>query len=208
MKSNSRQFFEKYRKECEKCNGGRSVIIPAPDSKNATGKVQLMFINERPGPVGPAKTGFVSFCNPDASARWFHTLFQETFGLAFRRHIFITNAVIWYPQQKNYRNQTPTNQEIRCSLPILEDQIKRIKPELIVTVGAKALYAFKRYYQESKQLQEFQLLRDKGTLITDTPIPVYPICHTSRLGRIRCTEGEQIKDWAKMKRVSFTRSKK
>jgi len=198
VKPNDGKFFEQYREQCEACNNGRKVIIPKPDPRNAIKKVEVVFINERPGPVGPRKSGCISFDNEDSSARFFKELFTETFGSNYRKHIFITNTCLWFPDDPNYRNLAPTTREINCGRPILKDQIDRLKPLLIVTVGAKALGAVRKLYP-SKKLRKAKLKTHVGILIDDTPIPVFPVYHTSLLGRTHRNREKQKRDWMKLK---------
>src|SRR3989339_1088706 len=55
-----------------------------------------------------------------------------------RKNAYITNIVKTRPNN----NRTPTEQEIKQCWPILEEQIKIIKPKIICTVGACATQAF------------------------------------------------------------------
>ncbi|GEM_PF-2182625 len=198
VKPNDEKFFEQYQERCEACSNGGKVVIPKPDPFNATKRVEVVFINERPGPIGPRKSGYISFDNPDESAKFFKELFCETFGLNYRERILITNACLWYPDLPNYRNRTPTATEINCGLPILKDQIDCLKPLLIVTVGARALGAVRKLYP-SKKLQKARLKTHVGILIDDTPIPVFPVYHTSLLGRTHRSREKQKRDWMKLK---------
>jgi hypothetical protein len=63
-----------------------------------------MFINERPGRIGPGKSNKISFDNDDPTANWFKELFAMT-GLD-RREIFMTNACLYYPQDAAYAELT------------------------------------------------------------------------------------------------------
>ncbi len=185
-------FFEQYRSRCEKCNNGERVLIPKPDEKNGFVGAKIMFINERPGRVGPGETGFVSFDNSDPSAR----RFKELFSLINipRKDIFITNTCLWYPDDPNYTD-TPPN--IVSSVPILQDQIQTIKPLLIVAVGGTALKALKMIFKESKQLRNHRL-SDVGKVINDTNPIIYPVYHTSNRAGITRSFEEQKKDWRMM----------
>ncbi|MGC9602492.1 MAG: uracil-DNA glycosylase family protein [Minisyncoccia bacterium] len=195
--------LRKYKNACIKLNGGNPVFIPESDPKNGTGKINIMFINERPGPKTRG-TDLVCFDNPDPTARLFKHLFEKTFGLEYRSHIFITNAVIWVPDEAKPRNYKPTNKELRDSLPILKNQIETIKPKLIVSLGNSALYSLKRLYSESQKLKGYKLTNDIGKVITDTPISIYPAFHTSSLGQVTRNKKQQEKDWLKMRGLITT----
>jgi len=202
-KQNKNFFKQNYKKQSEKCNSNKEVEIPANDPKNGIpliNKIDILFINERPGPIALKETSFISFDNPDSSAWFFKYLFEKTFGLKYRKKIFITNTIIWYPKlkNKNYKNKKPTTQEIKCGLPILEDQIKKVNPKIIVPLGITAMRALKYIYKNKKKLKTFKLTRDIRTIIKGEPI-IYPVFHTALQGRINRYEGEQLKDWEKLK---------
>ncbi len=103
------------------------MVIPKPDTENGFEGVKIIFINERPGRVGPAKSGRISFENEDPTARWFRELFALT-GID-RKDIFITNACLYYPADVNYKDRSPGTRELKCCAPILKDQVERIKPQ-------------------------------------------------------------------------------
>jgi len=191
-------FFNKYHRACEDFCGGR-VHIPKPDIKNGIpGKnILLMFINERPGRIGPGQTDSISFENPDPTAHRFRRLFGA-FGIS-RKRIFITNACIYYPTHEKYRDKPPDKKEINFSKDILIDQIKRVKPKIIVTLGNTALYTLKKIYPRSLQLKNYQLKNNIGKLISDNKPIIYPLYHTSNRAERTRPEKKQRKDWGKLK---------
>ncbi len=177
-------------------------MIPANDPKNGQcgDKIDILFVNERPGPTS-LKTGFISFDNPDDSARRFRRLFVEVFGLKYGGKIFITNAVLWCPKVENYRNQNPTRLEVRCGVEILLDQIKQIKPKIIVAMGRSALNALYFCFNDNDDLSRARSINLKdmaGTIITKTPYKIIPLFHTSQLNLRNRSEKQQLKDWEKM----------
>jgi len=197
--------FEQYRKECEKCNEGKAVVIPANDPKNGEpgDGIDLMFVNERPGPTA-LKTGFISPENPDESARRFTRLFGKVFGMDYRKKIFITNAVLWCPKVENYTNQTPTSLEVECGVGVLLDQINKIKPKVIVAMGRHALNALRFCFPESSaiNLARKKKLKDiVGTLIVANPHRITLLFHTSPLNVRNRAEKDQLKDWENLKRI-------
>ena len=86
-------------------------------------------------------------------------------------------------QQEKPRNYKPTKKELRgeVNLRVLKDQIKNIKPKVIVSLGNSALYSLKHIYKESTQLKTYSLKKNIGDLVKDTPIPIYPVYHTALL---------------------------
>ncbi len=203
MKKKPNNFFEQYRKQCEKCNHGKKVEIPANDPANGQpgNKIDILFVNERPGPTA-VKTGFISPENPDESARRFKRLFKKVFGLKYRRKIFITNAVLWCPKVEKYKNKTPTLSEIKSSSEILLDQIKRIKPKIIVTMGRPALNALSFCLDDVilNRARKTHLKDMIGNVIITKPYRIIPLFHTSPLNIRNRSEFEQLKDWGKMAR--------
>lgn len=203
MKNKSSNFFEQYRKQCEKCNYGKKVVIPANDPANGQygDKIDILFVNERPGPTA-VKTGFISFENPDGSARRFKRLFEKVFGLKYRKKIFITNAVLWCPKIKNYRNTAPTATEVQDGSKILLDQIKKIKPKIIVAIGRSALNALNFCFNDIvlNNTREERLEDIVGSVIIVKPYKIIPLFHTSPLNIRNRSESEQLKDWRKMAR--------
>ncbi len=200
MNNSITKFFERYKEKCEKFNRGK-INIPKPDPENGTpGKnIILMFINERPGRVGPGQTGIVSFDNPDPSAQRFKRLF-ETLSID-RKRIFITNACIYYPLDKNYRDKSPTNEEIDFSKNILKKQIERVRPKIIVPLGNTASRTLKKVFPKSS-IKNFRLKVNVGNMISDTtPYIIYPLYHTSSRASLTRKEEDQKKDWVKLKDV-------
>lgn len=193
-------FFEQYRKQCEECNNGNEVFIPANDPKNGQrgDKIDILFVNERPGPKA---TKQISFENPDGSAKRFKFLFGKTFGLDYRKKIFITNAVLWCPQVEKPKNINPKRKDIKDGLENLSDQIKQLKPRVIVAMGRSALYALNLCFNNDTLNRKEKLkFRDiVGDTITVESYKIVPLFHTSSRNIRNRSELEQLKDWKKMK---------
>jgi len=193
---NIEDFFERYRAECEACNGAKPIYIPQPDPANGFQGSAVMFINERPGRIGPGKSNRISFENDDPTANWFKELFGTT-GLD-RRDIFITNACIYYPQDPAYRDAPLSTQEIARCARTLQQQIRFIQPRLIVPLGNTALATLRHVFPESQQLRRFVLRRNIGEVVADTPTPIYPLYHTSRRAQVTRNREMQKKDWSRI----------
>ena len=189
-------FFNKYENDCKKFNNG-PIHIPKPDPENGTpGKeIILMFINERPGRIGPGQSNLISFLNNDPTAKRFKFLF-ETLKIK-RKNIFITNSCIYYPKRKDYTDKPPTTKEINFSAKILEDQIKRVNPKIIIPLGNTALRTLKKIYPELKHVK---LKTHVAKLISNTQL-IFPLYHTSNRAAITRKESSQKKDWGKLKNL-------
>ena len=58
-----------------------------------------------------------------------------------RRRVYVTNMVKhfkWKPRGKRRIHQTPTTYEVRACRPWLDAEIARVRPELVVVLGATA----------------------------------------------------------------------
>ena len=196
-------FFERYRSQCKECNGGKDVEIPANDPENGQpgNEIDILFVNERPGPTA-IKTGLISFYNPDESARRFKRLFEKTFGLKYRKKIFSTNAVLWCPKIEKPKNINPNEKEVKDGVENLSDQIRKIKPKVIVAMGRKALNALSYCFDNEnlKRSKRIKLKNMVGNLITKMPYKIIPLFHTSPLNIRNRSESEQLEDWQKMAR--------
>lgn len=192
MKKND--FFDKYKESCKRFNNG-PIHIPKIDLKNGIpgNDIILMFINERPGRIGPGKSDLVSFENQDPTARRFKRLFNIL--NIDRKKIFITNACIYYPLETSYTDTPPTQKEINFSAPILDDQINRINPKIIIPLGNTALRTLKLIIPE---LKKTKLQTSVAKPIKGRGISIFPLYHTSNRAAITHNEEKQIKDWQEL----------
>ncbi|MCD6528060.1 uracil-DNA glycosylase [bacterium] len=117
-------------KQCQKCPLAKTRTKAVPGEGSP--KAKIMFIGEAPGK------------DEDKQGRPFvgqaGKLLDELLKLAElkRQDIFITNIVKCRPPE----NRDPLLEEIQICLPYLKEQIKLIKPQLIVTLGRHAMYQF------------------------------------------------------------------
>lgn len=175
------------------------AIVPQTDPKNGLegDNIILMFINERPGRVGPGNTGLISFDNPDPTANRFKRLFNML--EIDRKKIFITNACIFYSSELTYRDKVPNKEEISLSTAILKDQLKRINPKIIVPMGNFARNMLKKVYLENEELRSYRLKQKIGSSIKNEPL-IYPLYHTSNRATISRQEIDQETDWKNLKK--------
>jgi uracil-DNA glycosylase family 4 len=57
--------------------------------------------------------------------------------------LIITNSILCNPQKSNGNNSTPTEEEIKNCSTYLKKTLDTVNPEVIVTLGKKALLALK-----------------------------------------------------------------
>jgi len=115
---------------CQKCGlcKGRINAVPGEGNPNA----DVMFIGEGPGKSEDEKG--VPFVG--AAGKFLDELLAEI-GMK-RSDVFITNVVKCRPPE----NRDPQDDEIAVCWPYLEEQIKLIKPKLIITLGRHAMNRF------------------------------------------------------------------
>ena len=119
--------------KCERmCNSAR-VLNYSVGNLNA----ELLFIGEAPGRLGADETE-VPF-HGDKSGRNFEDLIS--FAGISRNDVFVTNAVLCNPKDKDGNNSTPTLAEAANCQPFLARQIELVNPKIVVTLGNTALRA-------------------------------------------------------------------
>lgn len=114
--------------EMGKCN---RVLTDA----NGDARAKIMFIGEAPGRLGAEKT-VIPF-HGDAAGENFDRLLRLA-GF-HRREVFVTNAVLCNPTDDKGNNRPPSVENIRNCANLLRRQIAVIDPDIVVTLGAKAL---------------------------------------------------------------------
>lgn len=118
---------------CMRMNGRKKVLSP----ENGSLDTKVLFIAEAPGRLGAECTGIPLY--GDKSGDNFETLLSN---IGWKRSdIFITNAILCNPQDGAGNNATPEKQEILNCNYYLKMVIELINPDVIVTIGAKALDA-------------------------------------------------------------------
>lgn len=126
---NLKNLYKKIAK-CEKCPlyKGRTNTVPGEGAENA----DIMFIGEGPGRDEDSQgRPFVG------AAGRFLTEMIESIGLK-REDVYITNIVKCRPPN----NRDPEQTEVETCWSYLEDQIKLIKPKIIVTLGRHSMNRF------------------------------------------------------------------
>ncbi len=127
--TNLKDIEEKCRK-CKKCllHEGRTNSVPGEGSE----KAEVMFIGE-----GPGKDEDLQGRPFVGAAGKFLDQLLEAAGLK-REDVYIANVVKCRPPG----NRDPLPEEIEACWPYLEEQIKTIKPALIVTLGRHSMNRF------------------------------------------------------------------
>lgn len=194
-------LFDEIEKEIRSNHPNLNIYVPRPDPKNGKEKIDILFVNERPGRIGTTKSGYVSFDNDDPTAKQFKELFKLL--KISREKIFITNACLWIPHDSDYRDTPPSISELKEGDVWFKEQLTLLEPKLIIAVGKSALRALKVIFPDSKQLKKYTLKKDIGELIRDTNPLIYPVYHTA--ARVRNsglrTKLQQQDDWLKINEI-------
>lgn len=123
---------------CNLCNrmcDRRKVLSQHNGNLNS----KVMFIAEAPGRLGAECTGIPLY--GDKTGSNFENLLNN---IGWNREdIFISNAILCNPQDENGNNATPTVNEVANCSYYLAMLINTVNPEVIVTLGVKALEAIK-----------------------------------------------------------------
>ncbi len=115
-------------RKCRLCELGATKAVPGEGSD----KAQVMFIGEGPGREEDAQgKPFVG-----AAGKFLNTMLAEI-GLG-REDVFITNVVKHRPPE----NRDPLPEEVEACWPYLEEQVRALKPKLIVLLGRHAMNRF------------------------------------------------------------------
>ena len=131
---------------------------------------KVVFIAEAPGRLGAECTGIPLY--GDETGNNFELLLSNI-GWQ-REEVFITNALLCNPQNDDGNNSTPTKEEIcNCSY-YLDMVLELIRPEVIVTIGSKALDALNNIEQHNYSLKE-----NVATLVNWHGTKLYPVYHMS-----------------------------
>lgn len=111
---------------------------------------KIIFIAEAPGRLGADCTGIPLL--GDKTGDNFELLLGN---IGWKREdIFITNSILCNPQDELGNNSTPTIEEIKNCSYYLQMTINVIQPDVIVTLGVKALESLKIIHTHSYKLKE------------------------------------------------------
>ena len=131
---------------------------------------KVMFIAEAPGRLGAESTGIRLF--GDVTGNNFEVLLSN---IGWNRSdVFITNAILCNPQDEAGNNSTPSKDEINNCSYYLEMAIELIKPDVIVTLGTKALDALNLLSHH-----DYTLKQNVATLVPWNGVYLFPMYHLS-----------------------------
>ena len=156
---------------CARMCGRKKVLSKMNGNINS----KVVFIAEAPGRLGAESTGIPLF--GDESGNNFEMLLSN---IGWKREeIFITNALLCNPQDSEGNNDAPTNTEITNCSYYLNMVLELIKPDVVVTLGSKALDALNTIAPHDYKLKDFV-----GKLVNWNGIKLYPLYHTIPRGSV------------------------
>lgn len=122
---------------CKRCNLGKYRLYPCFGNGNP--ETDIMFIGEGPG-YEEDHSGIVFI---GKAGKLLDELLKKTLNLT-RQAVYITNIVKCHPMSdpesphKRGNDRPPSPEEVRECMFYLSEQIKHIKPKVIVTLGSPA----------------------------------------------------------------------
>lgn len=121
---------------CPRMTGSRRVLT----ERNGDWSAKVVFLAEAPGRLGAEKTGIPLF--GDRTGDRFEQLLE---AMGWRRSaVFITNAVLCNPRDKNGNNDQPSTQELANCSTYLKRTLDVINPVLVIALGRVALESLKK----------------------------------------------------------------
>jgi len=153
---------------------------------------KVIFIAEAPGRLGAECTGVPLY--GDKTGENFELLLGN---IGWRREdVFITNSILCNPQDENGNNSTPTKGEIENCSYYLRMTIELINPEIIVTLGIKALEALKYIKFHNYLLNEYVAKK-----LTWNDRYLFPIYHMGPRATIHRGIDKQRSDFIKLSNI-------
>lgn len=167
---------------CPRMSSRKKVLT----ASNGNLDSKIIFVAEAPGRLGADKYGIPLY--GDQTGKNFESLLGYA-GLT-RDSVFITNAVLCNPRSENGNNSSPTTIEIQNCSDFLNDTIRLINPDYIVTLGTKALYALNFISTHTNILST-----DVGNIFSWENYCVFPLYHPGPRALIRRPMNQQIHDY-------------
>jgi DNA polymerase len=146
--------------ECRRCDLWRHATQAVPGCGPETARIML--VGEQPGD------------QEDLAGRAFVGPAGQVLDDALRRagvprdHVFLTNAVKhfkWIARGKRRLHKTPAQREVDACLHWLEQELARVRPAVIITLGATALGAILRRKASLRDYMEAPVRLDGAWLV-------------------------------------------
>ena len=159
---------------------------------NGNLKSKVLFIAEAPGRLGAECTGIPLY--GDRTGDNFETLLAN---IGWKREdVFVTNAILCNPQTDDGNNSTPTKWEIENCSYYLQMVVELVNPDVVVTLGVKALEALK-----SLQYHNYTLKNHVATELNWNNKKLFPLYHMGPRALIHRALLQQRADFIKLSHV-------
>ena len=153
---------------------------------------KVLFIAEAPGRLGADRTGVP--LHGDRTGDNFDALLGN---IAWSREdVFITNAVLCNPREENGNNATPTAEEIANCSAYLGMVVNLVEPDIIATLGAKALKALEFISPHGIELKE-----GVGCLVPWMRSRLFPLYHPAPRAAIHRSLAKQRTDFMRLAKI-------
>jgi len=150
---------------------------------------KVLFIAEAPGRLGADRTKIPMY--GDRTGNNFDLLLSNI-GWN-RKDIFITNAILCNPRDKSGNNSTPTPDEIKNCSTYLRMTVNLIKPDVIATLGQKALESLNEINPHNITLKE-----SVGKMINWSEFKIFPLYHPGPRAILHRSLAQQKSDFMKL----------
>jgi len=151
--------------ECQLCETRRNVVLV-----RGTIPAEVLFIGDAPGKSEDVIG--VPFVGP--AGKLLDYIIEQSQEAEVRYEFAITNIVSCIPLDDTNHVQEPTKESIKSCRERLEEIVKLVYPELIVTVGATATRTVKKYKNDW----------DKWSIYKDNPLETVEIVHPAAILRM------------------------
>ena len=181
---------------CPRMEGRRRVLTPA----NGLLTARVLFIAEAPGRLGGDKGGVP--LTGDASGRNF-LRYLTAAGLR-REDVFVTNAALCNPRTERGTNAPPSASELRACSSFLVRTLDVVQPQVIATLGSKALAALHLISPHSYTLRDHT-----ATAVSWSGRMLFPLYHPSPQVVVSPTgrsHAAQEADYAALRRLLETQT--
>ena len=176
---------------CPRMEGRRRVLSPA----NGPLSARVLFIAEAPGRLGGDKGGIP--LTGDASGRNFQRYLAAA-GLT-RSEVFVTNAALCNPRTGRGTNAPPSASELRACSSFLSRTLAALQPQVVVTLGSKALAALHLIAPHP-----YTLRSHAATAVEWNGVTLFPLYHPSpqvAISPTGRTHAAQEADYAALRRL-------
>jgi uracil-DNA glycosylase family 4 len=181
---------------CELCHGKPGIHVPRPDRIPDKGRVKVLILGEQPDREVSFGTGCNGLDNPGPEMERLRGYLAQS-GVDLDEVLYAT-CVFCVPRDELGRPGRPALGEVKNCTRHLVKLIELAQPRVIVPLGHTAVQALQWVFRDWKELRQFILNYDVGTVVERRGMAVYPLYHTSCSTVKARPEGRQARDWARI----------